>query len=254
MEGGVPIIKDLHFYHGDPNYNPHQVFSSTSQTRSHNHPQPLQLRKFFTGWWWYVGVSVHTRRIQQLQAIDKNMMSVFMTWYDWVMPISKSGCIVAIQYAWLQHPVAGTTIHSPGGRMWRISQSRFFLSVPVLLCALSLIFQFWATCALTWLGVRTKNSSGIGSSIELGQSSSAISAKESRKPPPERRERHTYYKQTDRQIARRKYRWTDRQMNGLMDGYVVGWMDGNINGLTLGQSDGRTDECIDGWTDGRTGW
>lgn len=42
--------------------------------------------------------------------------------------------------------------------------------------------KFW----ITWLGLRTKKGRGIGTSVELGQSSSATSAKESLKPPPER--------------------------------------------------------------------
>ena len=42
--------------------------------------------------------------------------------------------------------------------------------------------KFW----FTWLGLRTKKGRGIGTSVELGQSSSATSAKESLNPPPER--------------------------------------------------------------------
>lgn len=38
----------------------------------------------------------------------------------------------------------------------------------------------------TWLGLRIKKGTGMGASTELGQSSSAMSARESRKPPPER--------------------------------------------------------------------
>ena len=36
------------------------------------------------------------------------------------------------------------------------------------------------------MGLRTKKGRGIGTSVELGQSSSATSAKESLNPPPER--------------------------------------------------------------------
>ena len=37
----------------------------------------------------------------------------------------------------------------------------------------------------TWFVLRMKKGTGTGASTELGQSSSAMSARESRKPPPE---------------------------------------------------------------------
>lgn len=44
----------------------------------------------------------------------------------------------------------------------------------------------------TWLGLRIKKGTGMGASTELGQSSSAMSASESRKPPPKTKQHHSH--------------------------------------------------------------
>lgn len=49
---------------------------------------------------------------------------------------------------------------------------------------------------LTWLAVRTKKGRGTGVSAELGHSSSDMSAKLSRKPPPKRTDRCSQLRHT----------------------------------------------------------